>query len=60
MKTNRFTFALIAGGLTASAALAVACAAVGVDGLVGYGAVVALVAFTALDYGVGRRRLFSK
>ena len=61
MKTNRFTFALIAGGLTAAAvAVAVARAAVGVDVLVGYGAVIALVAFAALDYGLGRRRLFSK
>ena len=62
MKTNRITFALIAGGLTAAAAVAVAVAraAVGVDGLVGYGAVIALVAFAALDYGTGRRRLFGK
>jgi hypothetical protein len=62
MKTNRFTFALLAGGLAAAAAVAVvvARAAVGVDGLVGYGAVTALVAFAVLDYGLGRRRLFSK
>jgi hypothetical protein len=62
MKTNRLTFALIAGGLLAVAAVAVAVGRtlVDVDGVVGYGAVVALVAFAALDYGYGRRRLFSK
>ena len=62
MKTNRFTFALIAGGLTAAAAVAVAFArtTVDVDGVVGYGAVIALVAFALLDYGFGRRRLLTK
>jgi len=62
MKTNRITLALIVGGLAAAASVVVALArpAVGIDGLVGTGAVTALVAFTVLDYGVGRRRLFGK
>jgi hypothetical protein len=63
MKTNRFAIVLVVGGLTVAAsavAFAVDRAVVGIDGLVSYGAVIALVGFTALDYGLRRRRLFGK
>jgi hypothetical protein len=51
MKTNRFTYALIAAVLVAAAAVvAFVRPTVGVDGVIGYGAALALVGLAAIDY----------
>lgn len=59
MNTNRFTFAIIAAAL---AVVAVAVAnvrlPVGVDGVIGFGAVIALLALAAADYRFDVRRVF--
>ncbi len=59
MNTKRITFALIA---VAVAAIAVAVAnvrpVVGADSVIGYGAVIAMLALAALDYRFAARRVF--
>lgn len=59
MNTKRITLALIVAAL-AVAALAVAAArtTVGLDGLIGFGAVIALIAVAATDYRVTLPRVF--
>jgi hypothetical protein len=62
MKTYRTTIALVAAGLLAvvAAVAGVRTPGVGVEGVFGFGAVVAILAFAASDYRLGGRRLFSK
>jgi hypothetical protein len=55
MKTNRITYALIT--VAAFAALVAVAALTGVDGLIGYGTVIALIALAAAEYGFNLRRV---
>lgn len=58
MNTKRITFAIITAALVAAlVAVAAARATVGVDGLIGFGAVVALIAVAAADYRLEFRRV---
>jgi UDP-N-acetylmuramyl pentapeptide phosphotransferase/UDP-N-acetylglucosamine-1-phosphate transferase len=59
MNTKRITFALIAAA-TFAVVVAVAALrfAVGIDGLIGYGAVIALIAMAAVEYRLDLRRVF--
>lgn len=50
MNTKRFTLALIAALALGAVAFAAARTTVGLEGLVGFGAVVALVAVAVVDY----------
>jgi len=61
MKVNRTTIALVAAGLLAvvAAVAGVRSPDVGVEGVFGFAAVAALLAFAASDYRLGGR-LFSK
>ncbi len=59
MNTKRITFALITvAALAAVVAVAANRPAVGVDGLIGYGAVIALIAMAVADYRLDLRRVF--
>jgi hypothetical protein len=59
MKTNRYTYALVAGGLLAVAAAVAGVRLIGVDGVFGFAAVAVVVALAASDY-LGGRKLFSR
>jgi|GEM_PF-5666624 len=56
MNTKRITFALIT--VAAGAAMVAVATLWGVDRLIGYGAVIALIALAASEYGFGPRRVF--
>ena len=59
MNTKRITFAIIAAAIAAVAvALANVRTAVSVEGFIGYGAVIALLALAAADYRFDVRRVF--
>lgn len=61
MNTKRITFALIAAVLvTVAVAVASVRFAVGVEGLFGFVAVVALIAVAATDYRLTAPRMFGK
>lgn len=58
MNTKRITFALIAAGLVAAAAaVANVRTPVGVDAVIGFGAVIALIAVAVIDYRLPGRRM---
>lgn len=59
MKTNLFRIAVLLG-LSAVAAALLAVVSISVDFLVGYGAVVALLAGAAVEYRLSRRTLFGR
>lgn len=59
MKTNRYTYALVAGGLLATAAAVVGIRMIGIDGVFGFAAVGAVLVLAASDY-LGGRKLFSR
>ena len=56
MKTNRITYALIT--VAALAAIVALAAFQGVDGLIGYGTVIALIALAVAEYRFNPRRVF--
>lgn len=56
MKTNRITYALIT--VAALAALVAVGTRLGIDGIVGYGTVIALIALAAGEYRLNLRRVF--
>jgi hypothetical protein len=59
MNTKRVTFAVAAVGLLAAVAVVAGTRlAVGLDGIIGYGAVVALIALALTDYRFDPRRVF--
>ena len=58
MNTKRITFALAVVGLVAAAAVIVTLRpAVGIDVVVGYGAVIALILLVATEYRLDLRRV---
>ncbi|HEU5079314.1 MAG TPA: hypothetical protein VFT72_08870 [Opitutaceae bacterium] len=58
MNTKRVTFAVaVVGLLVAAAVVAGTRLAVGLDGLIGYGAVIALLALAATEYRFDLRRV---
>lgn len=61
MNTNRLTFALIAAVLVALAVAVVAArTAVGLDAVIGFGAVVAVLTIALTEYRLDWRRLFGR
>ena len=59
MKTNLFRIA-VSLGLTAVAAALLALVSINIDTVVGYGAVVALLAGAAVEYRLSRRSVFGR